>query len=317
MHYNVFTSHRLTFAILLTLTIALIGGIAPIHRVSAADEYLVYLPLTLGSPADTQPPPPIGAPEEIVRDRINFYRTLAGAPQLQLHPALVQAAQNHADYYLLNYADKTAMAYGPHGEVAGKPKYTGREPWDRDTAAGYPWFAGWEVMHFVNDPVRSVDGWAATIFHRAIMLDPYMEYMGYGYGSVGTARVDVADFGHGMTDSVRQNVVTFPALGQTDVPLQGMLETPSPLPPGETGPFGYPITIQPTAFIPLVVTQAELRDGSGALVSVYPNPSNCGTACYALIPTKLLHAATTYTVHAVGTIDGAPFDMTWSFTTIS
>jgi hypothetical protein len=266
---------------------------------------------------DTQPPPPIGSPEQIVLDRINFYRTLAGAPQLQLHPALLQAAQYHADYYLLNYADADAMAYGPHGEVAGKPGFTGRASWDRASAAGYPWYAGWEVMHFADDPVRSVDGWAATVFHRVVILDPYLEYMGYGHGRNGTAQVDVADFGHATTDPARQHLSLFPAPGQTNVPLMGMWESPSPLPPGETNPFGYPITLQPPYGVPLAVSQAELWDSAGAPVAIYPNPPECGTACYALIPTMPLQKATMYIVHVMGTIDGVPFDTTWSFTTMS
>jgi uncharacterized protein YkwD len=315
MRYNVFTSPRLRFAILLTLTVGVLGATAPTHHAKAGQEYLVHLPVVMKDANGIQPPSPTGSPEQIVLNRINFYRALAGAPQLQLHAALLQAAQNHANYYLLNYADEAAMVYGPHGEVAGKPGYTGRASWDRDTAAGYPWFAGWEVMHFVNDPVRSVDDWVATIYHRVIMLDPYLEYMGYGHGSSGAMRVDVADFGHGTTDPVPQQITLFPAPGQTNVPLLGSWESPSPLPPGETDPFGYPITIQPTAFVPLTVAQAELRDASGAPVAVYPSPSDCGTTCYALIPIEPLQSATTYTVHAAGTVDGVPFEKTWSFTT--
>jgi hypothetical protein len=131
----------------------------------------------------------------------------------------------------------------------------------------------------------------------------------------GTARVDVADFGHAATDPARQHIILFPAPGQTNVPLLGMWESPSPLPPGETDPFGYPITLQPPYGVALTVTQAELLDSSGAPVSIYPNPSECGTACYALIPTTPFQRATAYTAHVTGTIDGVPFDMTWGFTT--
>jgi uncharacterized protein YkwD len=315
MRSNVLTSRGFTLAIMLTLTVCLISVAAPPGRVRAGQDHIIYLPLAINGAADTQPPPPIGSPEQIVLDRINFYRTLAGAPQIQLHSALLQAAQHHADYYLLNYADADAMAYGPHGEVAGKPLYTGRASWDRASAAGYPWYAGWEVMHFEDDPVRSVDGWAATVFHRVIILDPYLEYMGYGHGISGTARVDVADFGHGTTDPARQLVILFPAPGQTNVPLLGTWESPNPLPPGETDPFGYPITLQPPYGVPLTVSQAELWDSTAAPVAIYPNPPDCKTACYALIPITPLQRATTYTAHATGAIDGVPFDITWSFTT--
>jgi hypothetical protein len=101
------------------------------------------------------------------------------------------------------------------------------------------------------------------------------------------------------------------------VPLSGAQEIPSALPPGETDPFGYPITIQPSFGVPLVITHALVHDGGGAAVAVYPNPPDCGTTCYALIPTAPLKPATTYTVDVAGTIDGAPFTRTWSFTTVS
>ena len=316
MRSNVFTSRGFTLPIMLTLLmISTISVTTPVGHVNAAQDYLIYLPQVMNRVGDTQPPPPIGSPEQIVLDRINFYRMLAGAPQLQLHPALLQAAQNHANYYLLNFADADAMVYGPHGEVAGKPGYTGRASWDRATAAGYPWYAGWEVIHFEDDPVRSIDGWSATVFHRIIILDPYLEYMGYGHGLSGTARVDVADFGHATTDPGRQHLTLFPAPGQTNVPLTGMWESPSPLPPGVTDPFGYPITLQPPYSVPLTVTRAELWDSTGVPVAIYPKPPECGTACYALIPMTPLQQATTYTAHVIGTIDGVAFDMAWSFTT--
>jgi hypothetical protein len=60
---------------------------------------------------------------------------------------------------------------------------------------------------------------------------------------------------------------------------------------------------------------AELRDDSGAPISIYPNPPDCGNGCYALIPTAGLKTATTYRVHVAGALDGVPFDKTWSFTT--
>jgi hypothetical protein len=94
-----------------------------------------------------------------------------------------------------------------------------------------------------------------------------------------------------------------------------MWESPSPLPPGETDPFGYPITLQPVYGVPLTVSQAGLWDSTGAPVAIYSNPPECGTACYALIPMTPLQKATTYTAHVTGTIDGEPFDMRWIFTT--
>jgi hypothetical protein len=92
---------------------------------------------------------------------------------------------------------------------------------------------------------------------------------------------------------------------------------PSPLPPGASYPVGYPITLQPSGSGILRVDVAELHDASGAPISLYPNPADCGTSCYALIPTDGLNGATTYSVHVAGAIDSAPFNKTWSFTTMT
>jgi hypothetical protein len=133
-------------------------------------------------------------------DRANLYRAHAGVIPLQLHSAIVTAAQNHANYHMLNSADLSAWTYGAHGEVEGKPYYTGRWPSNRISAAGFPWFGGSEVMHFIGDPTESVDGWMATIYHRAIILDPGAHYTGYGNGRNSQTAVDVMDFGGGPTD---------------------------------------------------------------------------------------------------------------------
>jgi hypothetical protein len=300
------------------LSAALIVAIifSAVGSADANDTSLVYLPLIMNSAQQTTTPPDT-SPEQIALDRLNFYRTLAHSPPIRLHPTLAAAAQHHANYFLLNDNDPSAWPYGPHGEVAGKPEYTGRTSGDRAVAAGYTWRAGWEVMGYVDDPTISIDGWMATIFHRTIILDPYLEYMGYGHGRSSLGQVDVVDLGHGPLDTAdRTQVIVFPAAGQTDVPVAWLGgEIPDPLPPGTTYPVGYPITIQPIAYVSLTVTQAELRDDQDVPVAIYPNPANCGTACYALVAVKPLQLGTTYTVHVTGTVDGVPFDKSWAFTT--
>jgi len=317
MHSYVFTSRYFRQVFLLALIATVTSILSPMRQATAGQDHFIYLPSIIRDRSGgTQPPPPTGSPEQQALDRLNYYRSLAGSSLLQLHLALVMSAQNHANYYLRNIDDSSAWPYGYHTEAVGKPGYTGQWPGDRAVAAGYPWTAGWEAMSFDDDPSLGVDQLIATVFHRVGMLDPYMEYMGYGHGRSTMARVDVMDFGHGTTDTNRKQVVVFPAPGQTNVPLYGAGESPSPVPPG-TLFMGYPITIQPINSVPLTVTLAELRDSNGALVSVHPNPSNCGTSCYALIPVNPLQKTTTYTVHVVGTLDGDPFDKSWTFTTMS
>ena len=321
MCHTMFTTPFLRLALLIVLITCAAGTSSPTPLAQAGEEVMTYLPIVMRGKSSTTPPPPqpTGPVEQQALDRLNYYRGIAGAPSLQLHPALVTAAQNHVTYLSLNSNDEAATVYWPHGEVEGKPGYTGRWSGDRAVATGYPWSAGWEVISFDNDPVVGVDNLVATVFHRVTMLDPYMEYMGYGHGPVGAGGADVIDFGHGTTTTARQQVIVYPADGQTNVPILWLGgETPSPLPP-DAPPYavGYPITTQPIAYVALHVTQAELCDGGGTPVAVYPNPSNCGTGCYALIPINPLQKAMTYTVHVVGTVDGIPFERTWMFTTVN
>jgi uncharacterized protein YkwD len=305
---------------LLILTLALSATLAA-HRVPqtyADGPYIVRLPLVAKMGVSNTLPTPLPGtpPEQIALDRVNAYRALAGVPSLAPHVALLAAAQHHADYDLLNHSDPAAWTYGPHGEVSGKPGFSGTMPGDRAVAAGYPWAAGWEVMGYFDDPLRTVDGLMATVFHRINILTSTHAYLGYGHGRSAVEAVDVLDFGRGpSTPSDPPDRAVYPGPGQVEVPRYGAGETPSPLPMGASYPIGYPITLQPLAGTTLTVRQAELHDASGIPIPVYPNPPDCGTSCYALIPTAGLRAATTYTVHVAGAIDGAPFDKTWSFTT--
>jgi hypothetical protein len=200
--------------------------------------------------------------------------------------------------------------------VNGKPGFSGMMPGDRAVAAGYPWAAGWEVIGHFDDPLRTIDGLMATVFHRINILTPSHAYLGYGHGRSAVEAVDVLDFGRGPVNTPNlSGLAVYPGPGQVDVPRYGAGETPSPLPPGASYPIGYPITIMPIAGTTLSVSTAQLRYASGAAIQVYPNPPDCGTSCYALIPTAGLKSATTYTVHVAGMLDGAPFEKTWSFTT--
>jgi hypothetical protein len=246
--------------------------------------------------------------------RANLYRMRVGAMPLRIHPAIVAATQAHANYFLLNFGDQSAQAYGAHGEVDGKPGYTGRWPSDRIRAAGFPWFGGAEVMHFIGDPIASVDGWMATIYHRVITLDPSAHYTGYGIGRSDHIRVDVMDFGSGPTDdgiwaSVIPYPLAYPAHEQTDVPfLWGGGEYPDPLPPGAARPVGFPFTLQGVRGS-LRVDWAELRDGANQVVATHPSRADCVIFnCYALIAVAPLQPNTTYTVHARGAVGDTPFD---------
>src|SRR5262249_45925345 len=157
-------SKRIRLLSLMTLMCYLVQIAALAHQASAGEMHTILLPLIFKQAGPTSIPPNT-PPEQLALDRINAYRVLAGVPRVALHPALLAAAQRHADYDLLNYGNQAAWIYGPHGEVSGKPGFSGQMPGDRATAANYPWAAGWEVMDYFDDPLRTVDGLMATVFH--------------------------------------------------------------------------------------------------------------------------------------------------------
>lgn len=253
-------------------------------------------------------------------ERANSYRSLVNAIPLRFSPEITLAAQNHADYYMANHADAGAEIYGAHGEVAGKPHYTGKWPSDRLKAAGFLWPGGGEVMHFVSNPLTSVDGWMSTIFHRVVLLDPNAHYAGYGSDQSANARVDVLDFGSGPIDagvwsSAAPYPLAYPADGQVDVPPSwGGGESPDPLPPGAQRPVGYPFTLQSVGG-KLQVDTIELRTATGQVVPVHPNPAGCASSCYALIAVAPLQPNTAYVVEGSGNVGGVAFHQQWHFTT--
>jgi hypothetical protein len=309
MQYNT-ALHIRSFVALAVLL--LLAATMPTRPLKADTTYHLYLPLITHN--DT------GAtsilPTQAALTRINYYRQLAGAPLLQLHPALTTSAQNHANYDLLNHGDPSAWAAGPHGEVVGKPGFTGESSGARALAAGYPWAAGWEVMNYLDDSARSVDDLMNSVYHRIGILTWTHQYLGYGHGRSAAEAVDVIDFGRGATEPISTiGILVFPPDGMSDVPIYGASETPDPLPPNGHYPIGYPITLQPLSGSSLTVVSAELRDSAGTLVSVYPNPPGCTNTCYALIPINPLQYSTTYTLHARGHVDNVAFDTSWSFTT--
>ena len=313
MHSN--PPSRLCVLALLTLAVAFALFPYPTQPASADAPYLLSLPLILRQASSHTTPTPI-PPEQLALGRVNAYRALAGMRSLALDPALVTAAQRHADYDLLNVSDTSAWVLGPHGEVESKTGFSGTWPGDRAVAAGYAWAAGWEVISHFDDPERAVDGLMATVFHRVNILTATHAHLGYGHGQTVIEAVDVLDFGRGGSEPGGAPTVAFyPGPDQRDVPLYGAGETPSPLPPGASYPIGYPITLQPSGATALSVSAAELRDPSGVLVPLYPSPPDCVASCYALLPIAGLRAGTTYTTHVVGTLNGVAFDSTWSFTT--
>lgn len=264
-----------------------------------------------------------GTVAEQALGRANVYRARVGVMPLLSHPALLQAAENHTNYLVTNYADASAWLYGAHGEVEGKPFFTGKWPVDRIAVANYPWAGGSEVIHGVGDPVASIDGWMATVYHRFPIIDPYNHFAGYANHDVLPVQIDVLDFGTGpQTAGIWLPAAPFPLAypidGQIDVPTAwNGAEIPDPLPKGTRGPVGYPFTLQAIGG-KMTIEHADLRTLAGEQIAIHPNPPDCESGrCLAVIAVAPLLPQTSYVVTASGTVGDVPFDGEWHFTTRS
>lgn len=303
-HQRLGSCSSASISVLLGLLLSVVGAHASVEQSG------LYLPLV-------QSERMAASAEQTALARINHYRLLAGVPPLRLNTALQLAAQHHAQYVWLNADDTAAWMYGPHGEVLGKPGFTGATAGERVAAAGYLDGYNGEVMAFYDDAERSVDELMQTVFHRINILTASHRYLGYGHGHTSSASADVFDFGRdGVTLEAPPHVIVYPVAEQVDVPLYGGSELPSPASAATNSSIGFPITLQSGAGNAVHVRSAALWDTQGSVVTSLPNPEGCAPlGCYALIPRAPLLPATRYTAHVAGDVDRVGFDLTWSFTT--
>ena len=267
-------------------------------------------------------------------DLVNAARAKAGAVPLTLDSRLIEAAEAHAQYvarWFDNY-DLTQMSV--HDEDPDWEGFTGVKFRDRVEHFGYPFTSGWEIIAFFNDPERAVGAWLETLYHRVPIVHPNAFQLGYGGAKVGGARVDVMDFA-GTYDFDGVEPVAWPYNGMKEVSTSwsGMEEPQPYLPPQVGESDGYPSGPVVTLAFPLshhlTASELTLTDKQGDLVpSQVLGPTLASeppehpfredshlVATFALIPYDPVASGQKFTAHFVGTVDGASFEATWSFTT--
>ena len=107
---------------------------------------------------------------------LNEVRQQAGMSPFTSNSQLAEAAQNHAAYLHLHRQEG-------HGELPGRPGYTGRTPAERVKHVGYAsTMTGENVSsHSGNeDAVESVDGLMAALYHRLAFLSFKFDEVGVG-----------------------------------------------------------------------------------------------------------------------------------------
>ncbi len=239
----------------------------------------------------------------------NELRYSVGAPTIPAMSALMTAAQSHATYNAMN-------GVTGHYETAGLPGYTGYAPRDRAIAAGYGGPFVSEVATGSADPLAGVRSLWDAPYHRLGMLHPNAFAVGWGraqttssYASYQVVGDFAYDFGMATVDVVRS-----PAAGQSGIPASwNGRESPSPVPAGSSGPYGYPIMAVWSGGRSVDLRGASLS-ANGSAIAFTVAPQQFERDYVVLVPTAPLPLGTV-SVRLDVTVAGTPRTEQWSFST--
>ncbi len=106
----------------------------------------------------------------LLLERINQARKLARLGPLTADDRLSQGCLAHARYVARNLGHPRLQGLGIHDEDATLPGAT-----PHGARAGKA-----AIIALLPDPLESVDGWLATLYHRIPLLDPNLRRIGYG-----------------------------------------------------------------------------------------------------------------------------------------
>ena len=236
----------------------------------------------------------------------NQMRYAAGAPTIPADARLAAAAQAHAQYNALN-------GVTGHFETSGLPGYTGYAPRDRAIAQGFTAPFVSEVATGASDPISGVQQLWDAPYHRLGMIHPNAYTVGWGSASAGTRFQvvgDIAyDFGMSTIDVVRS-----PARGQSGIATSWSgRESPSPVPAGTSGPYGYPIMAVWSGGRSVDLRGATIT-ANGAAIPFYIAPQQFERDYIVLVPQQPLPSAV-IAVRMDVTVAGVWGTEEWSFST--
>ena len=237
----------------------------------------------------------------------NQFRAAIGSPTVPSDPRLVQAAQNHANY-------NSANSILGHYETAGLPYYTGYGPRDRLIAQGWTTSFVSEVATGGSELGGVRQLWDAP-YHRLGLMHPNATTIGWGHSELNGRQSNVGDivynFGIRPVEFVRS-----PAHMQTNIPTSWSgQESPSPVPAGSSGPYGYPIMVVYSAGQNVQFRAAELVAPSGTRLQFYVAPQQFEYDYQVIVPQRPLATSTTYHVRFDITVAGQWLTNEWDFST--
>ncbi|MEX2425905.1 MAG: CAP domain-containing protein [Thermomicrobiaceae bacterium] len=242
---------------------------------------------------------------------INAYRSWIGIEPLQTHPALMDAAQSHSDYWELNSGNMPGL----HNQTPGAPGYTGRTMSDRASYFGYEGSIN-ENVGLSGSMVSTVDWSIATISHRQTLLDPRYTHVGFGAVTTQSGGMETIILGsQNWSNTAEPAWQAWPVNGTTGVGLQMLGSVPSPI-SNAPYPVGYPITLKYHGGGSVQFHGATLQANGSEI----PIISGVGDGWLSrntmmVLATDPLQPNTTYQVTVEATANGEPASRTWSFTT--
>jgi len=247
---------------------------------------------------------------------INEYRRVAGVPPVLVDPKLAQGCSEHARYMVLNRGKPQMYSINAHRQDPSLPGATPAGAECGKRAVLYP---------SINDLRSAVRGWMGTIYHRAPIIAPNIDKVGIGSSRLPTSikRLAVAlRFVYGRA-AASAWPVAYPANGQTNLPINFVSESPTPIPPAGSATPGYPFTLQFPPYDSLTNISGTLKDAAGKPVPIYfsspekvASKYNNQLGLVAMIPQQTLRAGTSYTASVTATWKGKRQTWTSKFSTI-
>lgn len=292
--------------------------------VNGASDYPTCTPAVTPANLQTSVPTPTYAQssqELIAFSEINAFRKSMGLGLLAQNANLDKAAQNHANYVVLNQDFS-------HNENASKQGFTGGDPTSRASFAGYNSTYVGEMIGGTNGTVAA-RGLMNTIYHRNGVAMQEVVDVGMSL-NLAWSQPLVVDIGYGKKgqNNASDFITTYPVNGQVDLPLVMYPETPNPLTDVDLYNTDYvtktssPVSFYAAAGTTIIVNSFTVTQDGQA------NPLDMRLITQAndvnkYVPSHSVHLVgkapfrptTKYNVSFNGTVNGKGVSKTWSFTT--
>lgn len=277
-------------ALLVSAAAALGFGLAVHAQEAAAFQPRVYAPLAFAPAVAALVSPPAVQSSDWL-SRVNYYRALAGVPPVGEDPALSANCLQHARYmaennHLTHSQDPSRPFASPEGQACAQK--------------GDVWLGHGSGF----STAESVDGWMTSVGHRLWLLYPTTSAFGYGfYAGSGheAAALDVLSrLDVGADAAYTGWPVRYPGANQIGVP------------PGRTA-----VTLLWRHFgATPAIGSTELRTADGSQIAHTADTGlPGGHKGVQIVPQADLPANTVFVVQVTGMYEGAPFSVSWQFST--